>query len=434
MSERWRLAARALMMGLTSEIDVAVIGAGAAGIAAARRLIEAGGASVLVLEGRNRPGGRAWTIDAGGCAADLGCEWLHSADRNVLVPLAERFGLTLDRRRPDWTTRLSRSGESKEAEADWIREREAHYWAIHRAARERDDRPASTVLEPGGRWNALLDATSTWANAVELECLSVKDNDRYESTEHNWRVRTGLGSLFVALAEGLPIAFNAAVSRADHHGSRIRLTMSRGTLSAARVIVAVPTSVIAGEQLVFDPPLPDKVAAATGLPLGLANKLFLRLDGTLPEAEEELFLVGSTTRRETMSYQVRPLGRPRINCFFGGRFAARLERDGIAAMTAFAADELAGLFGNDIRRQLSPLASSAWRGDPFARGSYSYARPGHADDRTRLAAPVDGRLFFAGEACSPHFFSTAHGAYETGTAAAEAALASLGVKRAAGAR
>jgi len=413
------------MMGLASEVDVAVIGAGSAGIGAGRRLTEAGGASLVVLEGRERPGGRAWTVDAGDYPADLGCEWLHSADRNVLVPLAERLGLALDRRRPDWTTRLSRSGESKEAEADWIREREAHYWAIHRAAQEPEDRAASTVLEPGGRWNALFDAISTWANAVELEELSVKDNDRYESTEHNWRVRTGLGSLFVALAQGLPIAFDTAVSRVAHDGGRIRLATSRGTVSAARVIVAVPTSAIAGEHLVFDPPLPDKVAAAAGLPLGLANKLFLRLDGRLPGDEEELFLVGSTTRRETMSYQVRPLGRPRIHCFFGGRFAAQLERDGIAAMAAFATDELAGLFGNDIRRQLSPLTASAWRRDPFARGSYSYARPGHADDRARLAEPVDNRLFFAGEACSPHFFSTAHGAYETGAAAAEAALASL---------
>jgi monoamine oxidase len=423
-----------MVTGLASEVDVAVIGGGSAGIAAARRLAAAGGVSVLVLEGRHRAGGRAWTIDAGGYPADMGCEWLHSADHNVLVPLAQRLRLALDRRRPDWTTRLSHSGESKEAEADWIREREAHYWAIHRAAQEPEDRPASTVLEPGGRWNALFDATSTWANAVELECLSVKDNDRYESTEHNWRVQTGLGSLFVVLAEGLPIAFDAAVSRVDHQGGRIRLVTSRGTVGAARVIVAVPTSVIAAEHMVFDPPLPDKLSAAAGLPLGLANKLFLRLDGAPPGAEDELFLVGSTTRRETMSYQVRPLGRPRVNCFFGGRFAAQLERDGVATMAAFATDELAGLFGNDIRRQLSPLASSAWRSDPFARGSYSYARPGHADDRARLAEPVDDRLFFAGEACSSHFFSTAHGAYETGTAAAEAALASLSrARRAAGA-
>ena len=98
-----------------------------------------------------------------------------------------------------------------------------------------------------------------------------------------------------------------------------------------------------------------------------------------------------------MSYQVRPLGRPRINCFFGGRFAAQLEHEGIAATAAFATDELVGLFGGAIRERLSPLAASAWRRDPFARGSYSYARPGHADDRAVLAEPVDNRLFFAGD-------------------------------------
>lgn len=414
------------MTGLASEVDVAVIGAGAAGIGAARRLAEARLVSLLVLEGRDRAGGRGWTVDAGGDPADFGCEWLHSADRNVLVPLAERLGLALDRRRPDWTTRLSRSGESKEAEEDWVREREAHYWAIHRAALEPADRPASTVLEPGGRWNALFDATSTWANAVELESLSVKDNDRYESTEHNWRVRQGLGHLLVTLAGGLPVAFGAGAARIDHRGRRINVETSRGSVSAARVIVTVPTAAIAGEDLVFDPKLPAKLEAAAGLPLGLANKLFLRLEGGVPGAEDELFLVGSTLRRETMSYQVRPLGRQRINCFFGGRFAAQLERDGIAAMAAFAVDELAGLFGSDIRRQLAPLAASSWRADPFARGSYSYAVPGHSDDRARLAEPVDNRLFFAGEATSPHFFSTAHGAFETGVAAAEAVLASLG--------
>jgi monoamine oxidase len=126
-----------------------------------------------------------------------------------------------------------------------------------------------------------------------------------------------------------------------------------------------------------------------------------------------------------MTYQIRPFGRPRINCFFGGRFAASLEREGFDAMAAFATDELAGLLGGDVRQRLKPLAASFWRQDEFARGSYSYALPGHADDRAKLATPVDGRLFFAGEACSLNFFSTAHGAYETGTAAAEAALASL---------
>ena len=100
------------MAGLKSEVDVAVIGAGSAGIAAARRLVAAGDVSVLVLEARERAGGRAWTVEADGIPMDLGCEGLHSADRNVLVPLAKEFGFAINKQRPDWTTRLRYSGES----------------------------------------------------------------------------------------------------------------------------------------------------------------------------------------------------------------------------------------------------------------------------------------------------------------------------------
>ena len=413
------------MAGLPSEVDVAVVGAGAAGIAAARRLVEEQRASVVVLEARERPGGRVWTTNPAGFPIDLGGEWLHSADRNVLTPIAERLGFSLQRRQPDWLSRLRRSGATPEEEADWLAERDAHYWAIRRAAQEAEDRPADSVLRSGGRWNALLDASSTWGNAVELESLSVKDNDRYEDSGVNFRLAEGYGALFTALADRLPIVYGAAVARIARGGRRITLATSRGTLTAGRVIVTVPTDVIAGGHLAFDPPLPDKCTAADGLPLGLANKLFLRLDGRLPGIEDDAQLIGSTTRRETMSYQVRPLGRPVVRCFFGGRFAAQLERDGIAAMAAFAADELAGLFGGAIRCRLSPLAASAWRTDPFARGAYSYARPGHADDRAALAAPIEDRLFFAGEATSPNFFSTAHGAFESGIRAAEEALRGL---------
>jgi monoamine oxidase len=122
---------------------------------------------------------------------------------------------------------------------------------------------------------------------------------------------------------------------------------------------------------------------------------------------------------------VRPLDRPAIYCFFGGRFATALQRKGQEAMFSFAADELARLLGNDVRKRMAPLASTAWLQDPWARGSYSFALPGHADDRAVLAAPVDDRLFFAGEACSPNFFSTAHGAWMSGITAAEATLKSL---------
>ncbi len=415
-------------MTLPSAVDVAVIGAGSAGIAAGRRLARASGVSVLVLEARERAGGRAWTIEKAGYPLDLGGEWLHSADRNVLTQIAEDLGFEIYQRRPDWTTRIRNSGVSLAEQEEWIVAREANLRERHRVAGEAEDRPAAATLPPGGRWNALLDATSTWGNAVELEKLSVKDNDRYEDSGINWRLRRGYGTLLATLAADLPIAFATPVTKIDHRGRDITIETTRGSVRAARVIVAVPTAILAAEALAFDPVLPGKLAAADGLPLGLANKLFFRFDGDMADLDEtgDIFLVGSTTRRETMSYQVRPFGRPIIQCFFGGEFAAGMEREGFAAIAAFAADELAALRGSGIRKQLTPLGASAWRADPFARGSYSYAKPGHADDRAVLAAPVDGRIFFAGEASSLNFFSTVHGAHETGTRAAEEALATLG--------
>jgi len=152
---------------------------------------------------------------------------------------------------------------------------------------------------------------------------------------------------------------------------------------------------------------------------GLANKLFLALDGAPPDAPPDSHFVGALDRVTTGSYQLRPHGWPMIAGFFGGALALDLERAGPAAMEDFAAGELAGLFGSALRRRLRRLASSAWASDPFARGSYSFALPDHAGDRAELAAPLDGRLFFAGEACSGNQFSTAHGALLSGRAAAD---------------
>ena len=413
------------MGSFASDIDVAVIGAGAAGIGAARRLARDGARRVLVLEARDRVGGRVHTISPAGFALDRGAEWLHSADRNPLSPIARSLGFSVHRRPPEWTSRLSRSGESAAAEADWLATREAQARARRKAASEPADCSLASVLPPGGRWNQLLDATSTWANGAELDRVSVKDYVRYEDSDANWRLGEGYGGLFEELAEGLPVALATPVTRIDHRGRKIRIDTAHGTLDAARVIVTVPTSILAAETIVFDPPLAEKIAAAAGLPLGVDDKLFIALDGDLPGLGPDGFLVGSTTRRETMTYQIRPFDRPAIYCFFGGRFAAAMEGEGEAAMFAFAADELVGLLGSDIRRRISPLAATGWLGDPWSRGSYSFAMPGHAGDRAVLAATVDNRLFFAGEATSANFFSTAHGAFISGTAAAEAALASL---------
>jgi monoamine oxidase len=192
---------------------------------------------------------------------------------------------------------------------------------------------------------------------------------------------------------------------------------SQGTLTAGKVIVTVPTNLIADESIRFHPALPAKVAAARGLPLGLADKVMLALDQ--PDAlPKDGNLRGATMRTAMGGFHLRPFGQPCIEGFFGGRFARELEDAGDGALAAQGIDEIVALLGNDFRRKLKPLSESRWAHDPFARGSYSHALPGHAGDRAVLAAPVDNRLFFAGEATSPNFFSTAHGARDSGERAA----------------
>jgi monoamine oxidase len=414
------------MSGPVVDHDVAIIGAGAAGIGAARRLIERR-LSVVVLEARERIGGRAVTAPTAlGHPVDLGCEWLHSGDRNPWTAIARGSGFTVDENLPDWGTRLRRAGASPQDEAAWQAARDEFYRRMEAAGDAEPDRAAATLLPPGGRWNALLDAISTWANGVELDRLSLRDHARYADSGINWRVREGYGALIAAHGGLLPVRLGSAVRLVDHRSRIICVETARGSLRVRAVLVTVPPTLLAAETIRFTPQLPQgKRAAAHGLPLGLANKLFLALDGAPPDVPRDSHFVGALDRVATGSYQMKPHGRPMVAAYFGGALALDLERAGAAAMADFAAGELAGLFGTAIRQRLRSLASSAWASDSFARGSYSFALPGHAGDRAQLAAPVDDRLFFAGEACSAEDFSTAHGAFLSGREAADGIAAML---------
>jgi len=404
-------------MSLPSEVDIAIIGAGAAGLGAARAL-ENSGLSAIVLEARDRVGGRAHTIMAApDITFDLGCGWLHSADRNSFVKIAERLNFEIDKTRPPWREQSLDAGFPLKERADFIEALDAFYDRAEEAAKSGRDSAASSYLEPGNRWNPMIDAISTYVNGCELDRVSILDMDAYEDTEINWRVRRGYGALMTAYAAPIPLALNCNVTLVDHSGKRVRLETSQGTLTAGKVIVTVPTNLIADEAIRFHPALPAKVAAARGLPLGLADKVMLALDQ--PDAlPKDGNLRGATMRTAMGGFHLRPFGQPCIEGFFGGRFAQELEDAGDGALAAQGIDEIVALLGNDFRRKLKPLSESRWAHDPFARGSYSHALPGHAGDRAVLAAPVDNRLFFAGEATSPNFFSTAHGARDSGERAA----------------
>jgi monoamine oxidase len=404
-------------MSLPSEVDVAIIGAGAAGLGAAHAL-ERSGLSVLVLEARDRVGGRGHTIMAApNIAFDLGCGWLHSADENSFVGIAEQLHFEIDKTRPPWREQSFDTGFPLRERLDFIKALDAFYDRAEEAAKSGRESAASTWLDPGNRWNPMIDALSTYINGCELDRVSTLDMDAYEDTEINWRVRRGYGALMAAYGALCPLALNTQVKLIDHSGVRVRIETSRGRLSAGSVIVTVPTNLIADEVIRFHPALPAKVDAARGLPLGLADKVMLALDE--PDAlPTDGNLRGATMRTAMGSFHLRPFGEPCIEGYFGGSFARALEDAGSGALAAQSIDEIASLLGNDYRRKLKPLAESRWAHDPFARGSYSHALPGHAGDRAILAAPVDGRLFFAGEATSSNFFSTAHGARDSGERAA----------------
>lgn len=403
-----------------SEVDIVIVGAGAAGLAAGQALAAAK-ANFLILEARSRAGGRGWTLEAGGFPLDLGCGWLHSAETNPFVDEAAKLDILLDRSTAPWQRPAFAGNFPMREQADYRQTWEAFYERLEAAAETSPDQPAASFIEPGNRWNPMLDAGSTFINGVELAGLSTIDYGRYRDSGVNWRAPIGFGALMGRMAAALPIRFDCAVSRIDHSGSRLTIETSLGAISCRAAIVTVSTNILAEGALQFTPELPGKVQAAMRLPLGVADKLFLAIDGAaaLPE---ETRLYGDRSKVAMAGYHLRPFGRPLIECYFGGAFARELERAGSVAFADFAIGDIVSALGASWRARLRPIACSGWSLDPWARGSYSHARVGASEQRAVLAAPVDDRLFFAGEACSRHDFSTAHGAFRTGVAAARDVL------------
>ena len=405
-----------------SDVEVVIVGGGAAGIAAARTLRDAG-VDALIVEARQRLGGRAWTVATpDGFPIDLGCGWLHSADRNPWRQIAEKAGYAIDQTPPPWSRPVAPIGTLPRDQAAVGEAIGAFRGRLAEFPEIAADRPASALLEPGGRWNGVIDAVSTFYSGAELEHISVRDLARYEDTGVNWRVAEGYGAVVANHAGGLPAKLNCMVTRIDRRGKRLRIETTEGDIAADAAIMTLSSNLIAANESLFLPTVPEKTAAAAGLPLGLADKLFLSLDGA-GEFKTESRTFGRTDRAETAAYHFKPFGRPEIEAYFGGKLAAELEAGGEAAFFDFAVAELVHLYGSGFAGRVRPLGFHAWGSDPFALGSYSYAVPGRADDRAALASAVDGRLFFAGEACSTAEYSTAHGAYRTGVVAAGQVIA-----------
>jgi monoamine oxidase len=402
----------------TVNVDVAIIGAGAAGIAAGRRL-RARGRQVLLVEAMDRVGGRAHTVDVAGMPLDLGAGWLHSASRNPLVNVADAAGAAIDRSPAAWGKQLR---NLRFPVADQRAAEQAYDDLLDGMRAGPADDVAGHAVAGDHPWRGYLDMLSGALNGAELDRVSAADFIRYEdaSSDDNWRLPGGYGALIAAAAAGLPVRTGTKVSAVDLGGRHARLETSRGTIQARTIIVAVPTDVLASGAIRMGPGAYDHLHAAACLPLGRVDKLFVSI--AEPDAiPPETHLLGNPASALTGSYYIRPLGRPVIECFFGGIAARAMEDVGDDGRMAFVAEELGGLLGRDFATGLRQIAGSWWHREPCIGGAYSHALPGHSGQRAILARPLHDRLFFGGEACSVDDYSTVHGAWQSGIDAADAA-------------
>jgi len=433
------------MPATPTDTDVLVIGAGLAGLGAAKTLREHGVAAI-VLEASGRIGGRAWTAypeALGGAWFDMGAVWLHWAERNPLVPIAQAAGDTL-LRSDELRRKRTFVGTREATPAEYIDYDES--WARYEATaddllRLMPDAPLASVAEhrPGDPWALTVEAFEGPVICVaEAEEFSLRDWRRNVLDGSNLVPQGGIGA-FVArrLGEGLDIRLDTPVTgvRWNGPGGRVTVETPRGSLSARAAIVTVSTGVLAAGAIAFDPALPAEAQhCLEALPMGLAMKVALRANG--PD-RLDLPLHCSVDRQvarrgeRLVPFQCWPYGRDYVQGWIGGAVAWDLARAGDAAAVDFALEQLRAIFGGRVDTLFSGGGNlvTHWEADPFVLGAYSYVTVGNADVRARLGQPFgDGHLLFAGEACHDGLAGTVAGAWLSGQHAADAVRLTVGGK------
>lgn len=406
--------------------DVIVIGAGVAGLAAAKSL-QAAGLEVSVLEATGHSGGRCVTDHSTfSLPFDRGGSWLHSAAINPLARIAEDEGFPLHKK--DWMpTHVHAHGDdlSRDEAADYGSYIEYMWQAIN--ARGASD-PDTTTLDciPPSPWRDTALHNISQQLSGDADVTSARDSYTYEDADGDWLVGGGLGAFIQSLHVDVRVQHNCRVQRIDHSGRGVAVSSALGTLKARRVIVTVSTAVLASEQIKFHPPLPAlKRDAIDHLPNGLLNKIGIEFHPSWQGAVEGEMVEHHSGGDAYCSILFGFYGSNLAVGFVSGRFADALEHDGQGAATEYCVQALREAFGNTIAKQIKTTDETAWRGDVNALGSYSYAKPGCAGARPLLAEPVADKLFFAGEATMAKAYSTVHGAVLSGQRAAAEVIAQI---------
>ncbi len=414
----------ARLLAQSAPIDVIVIGAGGAGLTVAKEL-QAGGLQVLVLEARDRIGGRAFTDTSLGVAWDRGCSWLHAADVNPWVAYARQndFELQEDRYARQVYAGARRMGGAETAGLRAVNERIER--ELEDAGRRGLDIPAEAALTQAtlaDPWYAMAAAGMTAWEGIEPANFSALDQHQFVERGGDLLIPHGYGALLAHYARDVPVRLRTPVTLI-HWGARgVTAETPAGPVGARLAIVALPSAVIAAGAVIFSPHLPAEVLRAHhDLPLGLMNKVALRFKRNVFPAERTEFLRQRRDDGRGMSYLTRLWGSNVCVASSAGRLAHELEAAGEAGMIEHALTELTTMLGSELRRHFDRGAATAWASDPYSRGSYSHCLPGRYGARALLTRPVGGRLVFAGEHTEQSAYGTLHGAHLSGLRAAREA-------------
>lgn len=425
-----------------TDSTVIVIGAGVAGLAAARYL-QGAGYEVLVLEARNRVGGRIWTnrtLD--NIPLDLGASWIHGVQDNPLTELADAAGI--DRIETDYDSIAVFDTDGTEFDAAAYATAEAQFEALLERllalAEELDaDMSLGAAIERVlpefdltaadlKRLQYSINTTIEHEFAADVAALSLfywNESDAFAGSDVIFP--GGYDWLTTLLMKDLDIRLEHIVEKIEYDSSGVAIITNKGTFEADYAIVTVPHGVLKSGSISFDPPLPpNKHTAIQNLHSGVLNKCYLQFSEAFWGDETDLLGYVSDDKGQWSECLnlYKYLGLPILLCFNAGEFGETIEAWRDEDIVASAMTMLKTIYGDDIPQPTGWLITR-WKSDPFARGSYSSM--GVNASRASIAAlaePLDEVVFFAGEATSPEYPGTVHGALLSGCRAADALIAS----------
>lgn len=400
-----------------TDLQAIVVGAGAAGICAGLALAELG-VPFRILEAAPRIGGRAYTDRTSLTVPwDHGCHWLHDATANPLVDWADRLGARyVQQERVDHFALWQDGRFISKPELEEARQATLDAYArIVAAAKAGTDIALTELLQLSGRWANGVECVLRTVGGQEPRRISSLDFGRHEGGGGDWPVTSGYGSLFAAMARSLPIDTGAPVTFVEEVPDGIRVSTARGTLTAQVAVLTASTNVLASGSLRIAGGLAADVQASLAqIPCGAYEKVAYELEDLPSEVRGKLFCMVDPGDQPACDIEVVDGMPGQLVVHVAGDQAAELSARGRDALIDHTDGLLRLTFGNQLLDRVLGKATTNWTQDPWIRGSYSNASPGHARLHEEIIASDTGRIVFAGEAFSQTAPSTAHGAFVRG--------------------